>query len=643
MIREWVANTAFKQGDCVLIPDGAGGYMGDANGSKTWLLCCVGSGSSPDTTKIGISGAAKTQNEWATLFEGTGSDGNVTEATVLPASLSGGSGPDGTIRWALGVAYFLNTSAPANGNGSYASPYNSADGITAGQISTQDGTNSTRHLYIKRGTRVVLDSGGGDWLGRGSSRRHYATVTDYGSGTLPVLDARATTGTTAGVLIYKAGSNPARYVRAENFEVFGAAGDGVSIYLGTAEASIAQNDIIVSHVISHDNGASGIQALTGGDVDRSSSSTGITIEYCKAYSNAVYGIAVREWIDGATLTDNEQWNNGLRAPSGAYGVSTIGNYNAQTVTGWSQLSSSPNIWSRAFTRTNDVVAGRYRRSDGTDRVLTVGTYGALSTAYTVANSGGTVQVCLGAGETPNSQTVWLCYNRVKNVKIFNPQSRGTNDYRPAALRYDGDGIGIDQFSQDVVILRPVVEGNGGCGVIANQPYNLRIVGGVLRDNGRQKSEAGQTIAGILINHPQGDVTVINNTVVGNKGDGIRVYSPNAGTVTVTNNLVQDNDGAGFYGTDGVTVMTETYNWLGGNGSEATHVTLDGTDETGELSGYVDADGHLIASGFSIASPNPVAVAGTYVSGVTLRSGRLRPGSCPIGATHVRYAGTARSA
>lgn len=582
-IREWQPNTAYRQGDCVLIPDGSGGYMGDANGSKTWLLCCVGSGSSPDTTAWGVSGSSKTQTEWATLFEGTGTDGNVTEATVLPATLSAGSGPDGTIRWGLGIAYFLDTANTTSaGTGTYAAPYNAASQITAGQITTQDGTNSTRHLYVKRGTLVTLTSSGAQWLGRGSSRRMYATLSDYGAVTraLPKLDATATIpGGTAGVLIYKASSNPARYVRAENFEVCYAGSDGVSIYLGTAESAIAQNDIIVEGVWSHHNKAAGIQAITGGDIDRTTSSTGIYIRNNTCTDNAIYGVAVREWWDGGEISGNFIANNGLSAPSGAYGISTIGNYKSYSVTGWTSLGS--NTWSRAMTRTGNLVEGRWRDASGNEKILALGTYGSLSTDYTIANSGGTIQVRLGAGDDPNTTSciVYACYNQVKNIDVADNDVNDTHDYRAAASRNDGDGIGIDQFSRNVRVFGNRIRGNGGGGLVANQPTGLSVFANVIERNGAEKSAAAVTIAAVLINHPQGTVEVLQNTIAESYGSGVRVYSPNGVSVTVQGNIIENSDAEALYGTLSVSGITSDYNALSGNASSTTNASLGSHDST----------------------------------------------------------------
>ena len=635
MLREWRPNTEYKQGDCVVIPDGLGGYMGDVNGAKTWLLCCVGTGATPDASPRGVSGGAKTQTEWATLFEGSGTDGNISEATVMPATLSAGAGPDGNIRWACGIAYFLDTSAAINGNGSFASPYNTPDVITAAQITSSDGTNSTRHLYIRRGTTVRTDSGGGDWLGRGSSRRHYATLSSYGAGHLPIIDASATQANgNAGVLILKSGANPARFCVVEELEVCAAGGDGISVFLGTGDSGIVQNDIIIRNNHVHHNKASGIQALTGGAVDRSASSTGITITGNRVHDNAIYGIAVREWWDGGLVQGNTVYNNGLNAPNGAYGISTIGNFVTHTGTGWSQISASPNIWQRTFSRSNPAIEGRYRRSsDQAEVILAQGTFGALAADNQIASSGTTVQVRLAPGETPTNNAVWVCYNQVKNVRIVDNDVDGTNDFREPAGRFDGDGIGIDQFSLNIDVIRNRVDGNGGCGIITNQPTNIRIIGNRFLGNGFQKKAANQTNAGILVNHPRGTCVVVHNTVSEQSDDGIRVYNTNGDAPEVKNNLVMNCGGVGLFGTLGTADggINESYNWLSRNGSVSLNITLDVTNVTTSAAGYVSRDGSLKSTGFTTASRNPVATSGTYVQGVTIQNGRPRPGDVPIGA------------
>lgn len=629
-LRVWAANTAYKQGDCVVISDGAGGYMGDTGGGKTWLLCCVGSGSAVDSTPNGVSGSTKTQNEWATLFEGTGSDGVVTEATVMPATLTAGAGPDGNIRWAMGVAFFMDTSAATNGNGAYATPYNAASSVTAGQITTQDGTNSTRHLYIKRGTTIVLPSTGSNWVGRGSSRRHYATLSDYGTGYLPRIDASATTGTTAGVLLSKAGANPSRYALLENFEVFGAAAEGVNVYLGTTESSLSMNNITLQGIVAHDNGAAGIQAICGGDVDRSASSTSLIIQNCKAYNNNLYGIAAREWWDGVQILNCETYENGQIAPNGSYGISTIGNYQAYTgLTTW--VNTAGTTWRRTFTRTNNIITGRWRDASGNERILTLDA--GLTADYTITNTAGQIDVRLGVGDDPNiaGTVVYVCYNRIKNIDVIGNKSYNNRDLRTASGRFDGEGIGIDQFSQAVRVARNTISGNDGGGIIFNQPYQIYVSGNSIVNNGYYKSQASQTVANILVNHPESLAWVTNNTLAKGFGDGLRVYSPNGVSVVARNNLIYNNGGSGLYGTLSVGGITNTYNSVFGNTTSVTNVSLDATDSSANWSTYLEENGALKFVTYSYASPNPAANFGTYVPGVSCLNGRAKPGWTPVGA------------
>lgn len=551
-IKEWEPFTQYKQGDCVVVSDGAGGYFGDANNSKTWLLCCVGTGASPDTTPNGVSGAVKTRLEWATLFEGNTTDETVSEATVMPATVQANlSGPDGNIRWALGVAYFLDTSASVSGNGSYASPYSTASSISAGQITSQDGTNTTRQLFIKRGTTVLLTSTGAQWLGRGSSRKMNAKISDYGSDLLakPILDASLTTSGLAGVLISKASTNPARYVTIENFVIKRASGSGVSIFLGTSDASIAHTDISVLNVDAVDNGESGIQALTGGAVDRTTYSSNLLIKNCTASGNGVYGIAAREWWSNITIDNCVVTNNGINAPSGAYGISTIGNY--LTITGtngteWTNVSGT--VWRRTISRTNPVIVGLWTNPSSSQRILSLGTYGSLASDYQIAISGTSLEVRLGAGDDPNnlSSNVRACFAQCQNIVIKNCEANETHDYRTGTSRFDGDGIGIDHFSKNILVTRCKASRNGGCGILSNIPENLVISNCIFDRNGSEKQAGNLPGANLSINNPITAVTVSSCSLlygVGlDAGAGIRVYSPNGGTVTPYNTLIAFNEG-----------------------------------------------------------------------------------------------------
>lgn len=633
-LKEWAPNTVYQQGDCVVIPDGAGGYMGDANGSKTWLLCCVGSGASPDTTPWGITGATKTRLQWATLFEGNTTDENVGEATVTPATLQvNDSGPDGTVRWGMGVAYFVDTSRAGSSTnaGTFDQPYTAASQLIPNQVSSQDGTNSTRQAFLKRGTIMATTSIGVQWIGRGSSRKMRAKISDYGNVFLarPVIDAVAAVGQ-AGVFISKSGANAARWVECSNVEVCNAGGDGVSVFLGTSDPSLVHTDIYLINVRASRNQKSGIQVLTGGNVDRSTWSQRITIEDCEAVNNLEFGIVVREWWDGVRIIRPRTVSNGGTASTGSYGVSTMGNYQVYSVTGWTNVSG--NLWERTFTRTNAVIDARFRRSDLSERVLTVGTYGALAAPYSIANNLGTIQVLLDTGDNPNSNAFWVAYARCKNILIEDVYIDGQFDFRAEAFRFDGDGIGIDQFSENVYIRGGYITKTNAA-VLSNQPLNLQVQGMVIAGNGAGKAAAGQVVGGVMINHPLGTVRVAHNTIADNEGDGVRIYSANAATVDVRNNLLLRNTGAGIRGTLTVSGVASSGNRLDGNGSTVVDVSLTGSDSTASTEGMVNSDYTIPGTAIIGGTPteNPLATAGVYAHGLRTRNGRPRPGRVPVGA------------
>jgi len=579
-LREWAPNTEYKQGDCVVIPDGAGGYMGDANGAKTWLLCCVGSGATPDATPFGVSGAPKTQAQWSALFEDP-TDGIISEATVLPATVTGTRGPDGTVRWGMGIAYFLDTSNVSSaGTGTFLAPYTSATQLTNNQISSSDGTNSTRHLYIKRGTTVALGVNGAQWLGRGSSRKMRAALTDYGPRELPrpKLDCSAAAAQN-GVLISKSGANAARWCEVSGLEIFGAGEHGIHVFIGTSDPSLAITDIYILDNFVHNNKQSGIQALCGGEVDRSSSSQRITIQGNICTGNALFGIAVREWWDGAGISGNVVSGNGSSAPSGAYGITCISNFKAWTGSGWTNTSGT--LWERnVVTRANPVIAGRWRAPSGVERRMVVDA--ARSADYTITNTGSTIQIRLGAGDNPNTAgaVVYACYNRIKNVDVIDNDVRGTRETRALASRFDGEGIGIDQFSANVRVLRNFIVDNEGGGILSNQPENLLVRGNIICRNGVAKQQAALPVGGVFLNHPEGVVEVLNNTIEDSFGDGVRVYAPNpVSAVPVRGNIIARSIGVALFGTLGSTVMASDFNILRGNSSNTSNVTLGGNDST----------------------------------------------------------------
>lgn len=89
------------------------------------------------------------------------------------------------------------------------------------------------------------------------------------------------------------------------------------------------------------------------------------------------------------------------------------------------------------------------------------------------------------------------------------------------------------------------------------------------------------------------------------------------SISFINNHVISCTGA-FSGSSGTTVLWATNNVFG-NGSLG--ATLDGSDTTTDPSPYMNSDYSLRSSGYTPASPNPLAVAGTNIKGTVLMNGR----------------------
>lgn len=127
------------------------------------------------------------------------------------------------------------------------------------------------------------------------------------------------------------------------------------------------------------------------------------------------------------------------------------------------------------------------------------------------------------------------------------------------------------------------------------------------------------------------VELRNNTVV-EFVTGINMPS-NASAVVDVNNTVFKGAGTAF--SVGAGTLTETYNRVDSRATPGK--TLDATSAQMDLSSYVSSDGQLIVPAGTtlegLAAANPLALAGTYLSGVQLQTGRMRPGQCPVGAFH----------
>lgn len=216
---------------------------------------------------------------------------------------------------------------------------------------------------------------------------------------------------------------------------------------------------------------------------------------------------------------------------------------------------------------------------------------------------------------------------------------------------DGAGIFDDQYNVDCVFRANHISGHRGH---ASQPYysgygiasysadGSRIHGNVIRSN----------VHGIWISNPTAtpltdDVQITNNTLLGNTISGINYdYDLGNDKVNVRQNVVTGSL-HGIYKPSGSNTMLESYNFCWGNGTDFSGIAAGTGSSNDDLTAYVRSDGSLIVAAAEtvdeLSDDNPLALAGQYIDGITLRTGRLRPGVCPVGAYGAILPGAARTA
>lgn len=200
---------------------------------------------------------------------------------------------------------------------------------------------------------------------------------------------------------------------------------------------------------------------------------------------------------------------------------------------------------------------------------------------------------------------------------------------------DGNAILVDLQCRDVLVFNNrwrnltgkagVV--NSGVGVMVLNATNVRVFGNVghamkvgihIGDDGTGQS-----------------AKLHNNTMWGVTDYAIYMHADaDRANVSMYNNTFQGT-GHTVYNNSASAWSLEDYNNFDGFASGTYQHTLGSNDETQSMSAYVRDDGSLIvpntATIATVGTDNPLATSGTYVPGVTLANGRLRPGYTCIGA------------
>jgi hypothetical protein len=203
-------------------------------------------------------------------------------------------------------------------------------------------------------------------------------------------------------------------------------------------------------------------------------------------------------------------------------------------------------------------------------------------------------------------------------------------WQETTLFEEGHGFAADDFASNIQFVGCVSRNNEGLAFSLNRGSNNKIFGCVGYGNGLQALQANAA--------PNSQV---NNCTFWSNNSGTRApnnveirFSETGSTSCVVSNNVligTRSTGVEFNSTAGGTATT---NAISGYTTAVLNGSASGTITT-DMRPWLNSDGSLRMPG------NPLATAGTYVSGVTLANGRLRPNFTPIGAYMAVLPRTAR--
>lgn len=248
----------------------------------------------------------------------------------------------------------------------------------------------------------------------------------------------------------------------------------------------------------------------------------------------------------------------------------------------------------------------------------------------------------GPGGVPNGSKRWLIHG---NIARRSKARAGTNHNNGT----EGVGIGIDDATSECVVTGNWCEDNEGHGIQPNEAANIVVAGNVLVRNFRLPVPAGLTVptalrAEIFLGTGAANQLYANNTIICNTDGGPALYgisdldfTTNTGTVLV-NNVIVGARVAGILRHTGTLQSYSAFARCQINVASAATGLPEGNG-TGSITSGVEA---ALADNYSLrvspttslatlATDNPLALAGTYIQGVALRNGRARPGYFPIGA------------
>lgn len=365
-----------------------------------------------------------------------------------------------------------------------------------------------------------------------------------------------------------------------------AGGDYAGLYIGRENSTYQTDDVIVEDCEFRNNGADGITVLACNNV---------RVINCVGF------------------------DNGAEGPNGGHNF-RMTSRKVTVTSGWTL--SSGTIYYRALaayeTDVHFVATPTYPRMTKTA--------GTAPTAGQFSVSGGNFYINNNANPSGVSITyVWdACYGVVfERCKSFRSL------WNREAPFQEGHAFSFDDYVSDCAMIACEGYDSEGLGISINNGDRNLIIGCYLHGNAMRAISIGSGINNVVRN-----CTIVDN----NQGEGAGHNEIAVGGTTATGTEVSNcliiSDVATGVDFSSATGCTATNNWIFGPSTAVvggTETSTTSTDPTAYLSDTHRPRVQPSTTAATLATDNPLAVAGTYIAGVRLRNGRMRPGACPAGA------------
>jgi len=489
----------------------------------------------------------------------------------------------------MATYYFDGTNGDdANAGTSEALPWKSYDAKFSS-------TTTNDVLYFKRGTTQTVTTA---FQGIRDGFRMYA----YGAGPRPRWVASGAQASSGMILNFSRRTNVV--VEDQDFD---ATGTTRAVFCA-AQSTFATSNVTFRRCLFHNatgDGAPVIQEQT-----TAQQPSNYTFQECEFYDNGGHGSIVMG--SGHRFLQCKAYRNGAVAAAGGHGFSARA-ARTEVTSGWTLVTGS--VYQRTLAAVEVTVFGVYTLTG--QRALTQNTATPTSPGAQEWGQSGTTLYVNVAGN-PNGQTIVYAWAPCTNLRYVGCEAYD-NIWNQAAPYLEGHGFAADDWTSDSQYVGCVSRDNDGAAFSFNRGSNNKLMGCVATRN----DSAGLTSVAGSGNQVRNCVFVDNNAGNAPASWEILFDQASATSCVVTNSvLIGDvTNGVQFNVTAGGTATT---NAIFGYTSATQNGSASGTI-VANVRQWLNSDGSLVMPG------NPLATAGTYVSGVTLANGRLRPNFTPIGA------------